>query len=83
MDDRIRFYFDQGLTQTEIALCLSVIDDLHISVRHLRRRLSGLQLYIRQYSDPERVVKFNFLGDAPLSQCRDKVHICCRKLVTL
>ncbi len=34
MDDRIRFYFDQGLTQTEIALCLSVIDDLH-----LRRRL--------------------------------------------
>ncbi len=26
MDDRIRFYFDQGLTQTEIALCLSVID---------------------------------------------------------
>ncbi len=50
------FTFDQGLTQTEIALCLSVIDDLHISVRHLRRRLSGLQLYIRQYSDPERVV---------------------------
>ncbi len=38
MDDRIGFYFDQGLTQTEIALCLSVIDDLHISVRHLRRR---------------------------------------------
>ncbi len=32
MDDRIRFYFDQGLTQTKIALCLSVIDDLHISV---------------------------------------------------
>ncbi len=52
------FTFDQGLTQTEIALCLSVIDDLHISVRHLRRRLSGLQLYIRQYSDPERVVNF-------------------------
>ncbi len=50
------FTFDQGLTQTEIALCLSVIDDLHISVRHLRRRLSGLQLYIRQYNDPERVV---------------------------
>ncbi len=50
------FTFDQGLTQTEIALCLSVIDDLHISVRHSRRRLSGLQLYIRQYSDPERVV---------------------------
>ncbi len=49
------FTFDQGLTQT--ALCLSVIDDLHISVRHLRRRLSGLQLYRRrQYSDPERVV---------------------------
>ncbi len=61
MDDRIRFYFDQGLTQTEIARCLSVIDDLHISVRHLRRRLSGLQLYRRrQYSDPERVV--NFIG---------------------
>ncbi len=41
------------------ALCLSVIDDLHISVRHLRRRLSGLQLYRRrQYSDPERVVNF-------------------------
>ncbi len=59
MDDRIRFYFDQGLTQTEIALCLSVIDDLHISVRHLRRRLSGLQLYRRrQNSDPERVVNF-------------------------
>ncbi len=51
------FTFDQGLTQTEIALCLSVIDDLHISVRHLRRRLSGLQLYRRrQYSDPECVV---------------------------
>ncbi len=54
------FTFDQGLTQTEIALCLSVIDDLHISVRHLRRRLSGLQLYRqRQYSDPERVVNFS------------------------
>ncbi len=53
------FTFDQGLTQTEIALCLSVIDDLHISVRHLRRRLSGLQLYRRrQYSDPECVVNF-------------------------
>ncbi len=51
------FTFDQGLTQTEIALCLSVIDDLHISVRHLRKRLSGLQLYRRrQYIDPERVV---------------------------
>lgn len=59
MDDRIRFYFDNGLTQSEIALCLSVIDDFHISVRHLRRRLSGLQLYRRrQYSDPERVVSF-------------------------
>ncbi|KAK9977241.1 hypothetical protein ABG768_019062 [Culter alburnus] len=59
MDDRIRFYFDQGLTQTEIALCLSVIDNFHISVRHLRRRLSDLQLYRRrQYSDPERVVSF-------------------------
>ncbi len=59
MDDRIHFYFDQGLTQTEIALCLSVIDDLHISVRHLRRRLSCLQLYRRrQYSNPERVVNF-------------------------
>ncbi len=55
------FTFDQGLTQTEIALCLSVIDDLHISVRHLRRRLLGLQLYRRrQYNDPERVVTIIF-----------------------
>ncbi len=81
------FTFDQGLTQTEIALCLSVIDDLHISVRHLRRRLLGLQLYRRrQYSDPERVVtcsQIQFPRGRPLSQCRDKVHICCRKLVTL
>ncbi len=88
MDDRIRFYFDQGLTQTEIALCMSVIDDLHISVRHLRRRLSGLQIYRRrQYSDPERVVTCSQIqfpqGRPSLSQCRDKVHICCRKLVTL
>ncbi len=70
MDDRIHFYFDQGLTQTEIALCLSVIDDLHISVRHLRRRLSGLQLYIRQYSNPERVVtcsQIQFPRGRPLS----------------
>ncbi len=57
MDDRIRFYFDQGLTQTKIALCLSVIDDLHISVWHLRRRLSE-KYRRRQYSDPERVVNF-------------------------
>lgn len=26
MFDRIRFYIDQGLTQTDTALCLTVID---------------------------------------------------------
>lgn len=59
LDEQIRYYFDQGLTQAEIALCLSVIDNFHISVRHLIRRLSSIQLYHRrQYSDPECVVRF-------------------------
>lgn len=45
--------FDPGLAQAEIAPCLSVIDDFHISVGHLRRRRSGLQLHrLRRYSDP-------------------------------
>lgn len=39
-----RSYFDQWLDQAEIALCLSALDNFHIVVWHLIRRLSGLQL---------------------------------------
>ncbi len=70
------FTFDQGLTQTEIVLCLSVIDDLHISVRHLRRRLSGLQLVEDNIATLSVVVtcsQIQFPPGTPLSlQCRDK-----------
>ncbi len=45
MDDCIGFYFDQGLTQTEIALCLSVIDDLHISVSNFMMEISAASAY--------------------------------------
>ena len=36
IDQRIRTYFNQGLTQAEIALCLSVRDGFQISPRHLK-----------------------------------------------
>ncbi len=35
IDQCIRLYFNQGLTQTEIAPCLSVRDNVQISARHL------------------------------------------------
>ena len=38
IDQRIRTYFNQGLTQAEIALCLSVRDGFQISPRHLRKK---------------------------------------------
>ena len=44
-DQQIRLYFNQGLTQAEMALCLSIIDNIHISLRQLRRRPARLQLY--------------------------------------
>ena len=37
IDQRIRTYFNQGLTQAEIALCLSVRDGFQISPRVLSR----------------------------------------------
>lgn len=59
LDQRIWFYFDQGLTQLEIPLCISIIDGLHISVHHLRRQLARLGLYRRKHrSDPETVASF-------------------------
>ncbi len=39
------FTFDQGLTQTEIALCLSVIDDLHMSVSNFMMEISAASAY--------------------------------------
>ncbi len=36
-------------TQTEIALCLSVRDNIQISTRHLRRRRARLKLYRRSH----------------------------------
>ncbi len=45
IDQHISLYFSQGLTQAEIALCLSVRDNTQISTRNLRRRLARLKLY--------------------------------------
>ena len=47
IDRCIRYLFNQGLTQAEIALCLGITDNLHISVHNLKRRLARLQLYRR------------------------------------
>ncbi|XP_055045258.2 uncharacterized protein [Misgurnus anguillicaudatus] len=58
IDQRIRMYYNQGLTQAEIALCLSVRDGFQISPRHLRRRLARLQLYRRRLSDAAEIVNF-------------------------
>ena len=51
-------YFNQGLTQAEIALCLSVRDGIQISHPYLRRRLAQLQLHRRRLSDPAVIVNF-------------------------
>ena len=58
MDNLIRQYFDQGMTQAEIALSLLIRNNFKISPRHLRRRLARLRLYRRRYSDPAEVVEF-------------------------
>lgn len=58
IDNLIREYFDQGMTQAEIALSLLIRDHFKISPRHLRRRLARLRLYRRRYSDPAEVVEF-------------------------
>ncbi|KAL2096354.1 hypothetical protein ACEWY4_008502 [Coilia grayii] len=58
IDRLIRQYFDQGLTQAEIALSLLIRDNIKISPRHLRRRLARLRLYRQRYSDPAEVVDF-------------------------
>ncbi len=48
-DQRIRLYFNQGVTQAEPSLCLSVRDNIQISTRHLRRRQARLKLYRRSH----------------------------------
>ena len=54
--------FNQVLTQAEIALCLAITDNIHISVRNLKRRLARLQLYQRcNLSEPNVVV--NYIAD--------------------
>ena len=61
-NDRITYLFNQGLTHAEIATCLAITDNVHISVRHLKRRLARLQLYRRRnLTDPE--VVFNYIAD--------------------
>ncbi|TKS74457.1 Spindlin-1 30000 Mr metaphase complex SSEC P [Collichthys lucidus] len=56
IDQRITYFFNQGLTKAETASCLA-IDDVHISVRHLRRRRARLQLYQRRnLTEPDVVV---------------------------
>ncbi len=41
IDQCIRLYVSQGLTEAETALCLSVRRNIQISTRHLRRRRAG------------------------------------------
>ncbi len=40
IDQRIRLYFNQGLTKAEIALCLSGSDNIQISTHHLKTPLN-------------------------------------------
>ncbi len=49
IDQRIRLYFRQGLTQAETALCLSVRENIQICSHHLRRRVARLKLCRRLY----------------------------------
>ncbi len=48
-DRRVRLYCNQGLTQAETALRLSIRDNIQISTRHLRRRRAWLKLYRRSH----------------------------------
>ena len=41
----LRYIFNEGLTQADIASLLAIIDNIHINGRHLRRRLARLQVY--------------------------------------
>ncbi len=61
IDQCIRLYFNQGLTQVlrEITVCLSVRDNIQISTLHLMRRQARLKLHRQSHfsdaagSDPD------------------------------
>lgn len=65
IDQRIRMYFNQALTQAEIALCLSVREGTQIC--HFRRRLAQLQLHRHQLSDPAEIINSKIRGQAKAS----------------
>ena len=58
--------FNQGLTQAEIALCLAITDNIHISEHDLKGWLARLQLYWwRNLSEPDVVINYiaiNYIG---------------------
>ena len=57
IDHCVTYIFNQGLIQADIAVCLAIIDNIHINVPNLRRRLARLQLYQwRNLSGPDVVV---------------------------
>ena len=59
IDHCVTYLFNQGLTQAEIALCPAITDNLHVSVRNLKRKLARLQLYWRcNLSEPDVVVNY-------------------------
>ena len=45
IDHCLTHILNQGLIQADIALCLAIIDNIHINVCNLKRRLARLQLY--------------------------------------
>ena len=62
IDNRVTYLFNQGLTQAEIALCLAITDNRHISERNLRRLMARLQLYRRRNLNESDVV-INYIAD--------------------
>ncbi len=63
IDQRIRLYFSQGLMQAEIALCLSVRDNIQISTHYLRRGLTRLKLHRQSHLSDAAGSDFDKLCD--------------------
>ena len=57
INHHLTYLFNQGLTQDEIALCLAITDNIHISEHDLKGWLARLQLYWwRNLSEPDVVI---------------------------
>lgn len=63
MDEKIRSYFELGLTYREILAHLAIVDDINISHITLKRHLKRLNLYRRKYDETDIEALVSFLEE--------------------